>query len=260
MRTRLERLTGSLRCVRELLVKAQDQPDERLAIGERHLAAVGCCLQLARAPNDPTPAHFRVTPLVHNKSTCAYGAQGVKNDGISNASQPFGLERHAPRRDRPDRPCATRRIQPNDENREWVVLIGALPTGRGGMKRVRRASSGSERDVTSPGAHPAPMALASDGALILNAAEFTVEGSITAIVGIAGKVGLPIFIGVVLPVRLRKRLLRDIDNAAADLGGRWGGQLTRVHGSAFDPSSEARALRSRGRRAPQARHPRGPRP
>jgi len=68
----------------------------------------------------------------------------------------------------------------------------------------------------------APMALASDGSLLLNIAEFQDDLSIVGLARTADASGLVVFVGVAVPPGLRARLLSDIGDAASDIAGRLG--------------------------------------
>jgi hypothetical protein len=69
------------------------------------------------------------------------------------------------------------------------------------------------------------MALASDGSILVNAAQLTTKDDLAAVVECARASGLPVFVGVIVPDRLRKEVLRDLDDAAADIVGRLGARL-----------------------------------
>jgi len=106
----------------------------------------------------------------------------------------------------------------------------------------------------------APMALASDGSLLLNIAEFQDETSPDALLRAAQATGLVVFVGVIVPANRRKTLLHYLDDAVAEVAGRIGAKLTAESASASSPSSGAPGPAHqdpRGRRAP---HPRGRRP
>ena len=92
-----------------------------------------------------------------------------------------------------------------------------------------------------------PMAVASDGGVLVNVAQLTTSGALAAIVAVAERTGLDVFVGIVVPERLRSRVLRDLDDAAADIVGRLGPKLTSpvVEASA---SGHAAAREHRGRR------------
>ena len=73
----------------------------------------------------------------------------------------------------------------------------------------------------------APMAVASDGALLVNAHALTNKDGLAAAIEIAKKSGLGVFVGVVVPQQMRARLLKNIDDALADVVGRLGSALIR---------------------------------
>ncbi len=69
------------------------------------------------------------------------------------------------------------------------------------------------------------MAVASDGTILVNAAQLTMSGTLASVVEVARESGLEMFVGVVVPERLLPRVLRDVDDAAADIVGRLGPAL-----------------------------------
>jgi hypothetical protein len=73
----------------------------------------------------------------------------------------------------------------------------------------------------------APMALASDGSVLLNIAEFQDDLSIVGLARTADASGLTVFVGVAVPPGLRARLLGDIGDAASDIAGRLGEHVVR---------------------------------
>jgi len=73
----------------------------------------------------------------------------------------------------------------------------------------------------------AAMALASDGSLLLNIAEFQDDLSIVGLARTADASGLVVFVGVAVPPGLRARLLSDIGDAASDIAGRLGEHVVR---------------------------------
>jgi hypothetical protein len=104
----------------------------------------------------------------------------------------------------------------------------------------------------------APMAVASDGALLVNAYQLTATGDdLATVVEAAKKSGLVVFVGIAVPQHLRGRVLRDLDDGLADIVGRLGPRLIAGNESAFSPSSAARASSSRGRRGRRPPRPRG---
>ena len=108
----------------------------------------------------------------------------------------------------------------------------------------------------------APLALTSDGALVLNAAEFQDDTKPETVLRVALATGLKVFIGILVPNGHRAWLARAIDDASADVAGRIGGALIagQEFASASVPSSAAGARGGRGPRSAQAAHPRGRRP
>jgi hypothetical protein len=73
----------------------------------------------------------------------------------------------------------------------------------------------------------APIAVASDGTIIVNATHLDAGTDPIAAVRRLLDEGHEIFVGVVVPNNLRRELLRDVDDAAADLVGRLGAKLGR---------------------------------
>lgn len=71
----------------------------------------------------------------------------------------------------------------------------------------------------------APLAVASDGAILVNAAEFALVTSFDDVVKNAKASGLPVFVGVV--VAARNNVMKAIEDAAADVAGRVGGRAQR---------------------------------
>jgi hypothetical protein len=75
------------------------------------------------------------------------------------------------------------------------------------------------------------MTLASDGSIVVNALQLGLgEKNIEAMLPNARAAGLSIFIGVVVPRRLRGRFVRGADDALADVVGRLGPKLARTRG------------------------------
>ncbi len=73
----------------------------------------------------------------------------------------------------------------------------------------------------------APMALTSAGEIVMNAAEFENDTSPLSLVRYAERTGLVVFVGVVVPSERVKAIMRDVDDAAADITGRSGPMLVR---------------------------------
>jgi group II intron reverse transcriptase/maturase len=156
---------------------------------------------------------------------------------------------------RPPRSSCCRRASPRSGRPR---RRGTPPARRAGSPRHceprRRGCPVSRR----PRISMAPMAVASDGALVVNAAQLATSGSLEAIVEMAKRTGLDVFVGVVVPERLRSRVLRDLDDAAADIVGRLGPKLTGDASSSADaPSSAASRRGDRDQHARPRRHQRG---
>jgi hypothetical protein len=88
------------------------------------------------------------------------------------------------------------------------------------------------------------MALASDANIVVNAIQLGPGMSLDDVVRYAKATGSPVFVGVAVPARLRKRFVREIDDALADVVGRLGPRLT-AFGRA-SASSRAEERRSSG--------------
>lgn len=69
------------------------------------------------------------------------------------------------------------------------------------------------------------MVIASDGSIIVNAHQLTTKNGLAAAIEVATKSGLGVFVGVVVPNRLRKSVFLDIDDALSDVVGRLGPRL-----------------------------------
>lgn len=104
----------------------------------------------------------------------------------------------------------------------------------------------------------ASLAFASDGSILVNALQLGSGMTLNEIIGYAKASGLPIFIGVVVPPRLRERFVREFDDATADVVGRLGPRLSpdASRASASSPSSGAPASARPDR--PQGPAPRPP--
>jgi hypothetical protein len=72
--------------------------------------------------------------------------------------------------------------------------------------------------------HQAPIAVASDGSVLVNAARMAIRNDITDIISEARKQAGKIFIGVTLDTHEAKTLLRDVDDFAAEIAARIGGR------------------------------------
>ena len=73
----------------------------------------------------------------------------------------------------------------------------------------------------------APMALTSAGEILMNAVEFENDTSPLGLVRYAETTGLVVFVGVVVPSAQMTKIMRDVDDAAADITGRRGSMLAR---------------------------------
>jgi hypothetical protein len=73
----------------------------------------------------------------------------------------------------------------------------------------------------------APVALTSAGEIVMNAAEFQNDTSPLGLLRYAENSGLVVFVGVVVPADHVKTIMRDVDDAAADITGRCGPMLVR---------------------------------
>lgn len=94
----------------------------------------------------------------------------------------------------------------------------------------------------------APMAVTSGGDVLVNAFLLSVKNDLDAAVRVARESGLPVFIGVATPSRLRARFAAELDAATANVVGRLGPKLTSgARGSASSRSSGAQASTRRGR-------------
>jgi len=69
------------------------------------------------------------------------------------------------------------------------------------------------------------MAVTSAGELLVNAHELATTDDLEAAFEVARASGLPMFVGVVVPRKLMRTVLRDVDNSAADIVGRLGVEL-----------------------------------
>jgi len=107
----------------------------------------------------------------------------------------------------------------------------------------------------------APMAVTSDGTLLINAAYALDVEDPVAIVEMLGP-GAKLYIGIVVPPPQVREGLERLDDAVAEIAGRTGAKLTAgfERASASARSSGDRASTTPGRRARQARRRRGRRP
>jgi hypothetical protein len=61
--------------------------------------------------------------------------------------------------------------------------------------------------------------LASDGSVLINAHALTIKEGLAAVIEVAKASGLGVFVGIVVPARLRKSVLHDVEDALADVVG-----------------------------------------
>ena len=74
----------------------------------------------------------------------------------------------------------------------------------------------------------APMAVTSDGTIIVNAVQLGLgETSPDVMIANARATGLPIFVGVAIPKNMKMPFAQEFDNAVADVVGRLGSRLHR---------------------------------
>jgi hypothetical protein len=109
--------------------------------------------------------------------------------------------------------------------------------------------------------HMAPMAVTSDGTILLNAAYVLDVDDAAAIIKKLGP-GAKLYIGVVVPPRHVRESFERLDDAVAEIAGVIGAKLTAgfERASASSRSSGDRASGTPGRRAGPARRRRGRRP
>ncbi len=132
---------------------------------------------------------------------------------------------------------------------------GSVRAARGGARRSPPRGRGPDGDdvVVTRRKRPyivqAPMAVASDGSILVNAAQLVVADDLDA-VRAALATRLPVFGGVAVPPELRARFVREADDGLADVVGRLGPRLS----DAGSPSSASRssAGSDRGRRGSRA--------
>ena len=73
----------------------------------------------------------------------------------------------------------------------------------------------------------APLAVTSDGSLIINLTQFQNDASLEALVARAKEIGLPVFVGIVVPSAVQGASVGIVDDAAAEVAGRLGGRSAR---------------------------------
>jgi hypothetical protein len=69
------------------------------------------------------------------------------------------------------------------------------------------------------------MAVSSAGELLVNAFQLSTSDDLEAAVEVAKASGLRVFVGVAVPLKRMRAVMKDIDNAAADIVGRHGAEL-----------------------------------
>ena len=103
----------------------------------------------------------------------------------------------------------------------------------------------------------APLAITSDGTLIINLTQFQNDVRAEALVARAVASGLPVFVGIVVPPAVQRASAKIIDDAAAEVAGRIGAKLTAVvAASASDPEEADEGQARRGRPSARRRRPR----
>ncbi len=80
---------------------------------------------------------------------------------------------------------------------------------------------------SNPSFSTAPLALASDGTILVNVAQLVTEDDLEAVIDAAKKHQGPIFIGVPLTKAETKSALARMDDAAAEIAARIGGRRGR---------------------------------
>ncbi len=73
----------------------------------------------------------------------------------------------------------------------------------------------------------APMAVASDGSVLVNAYQLATKDGLAAAIEAARRTALVVFVGVVVPAKFGGKMAKDIDDATADVAGRLGAKLVR---------------------------------
>lgn len=108
----------------------------------------------------------------------------------------------------------------------------------------------------------APLAVTAGLGILVNALHLGQAADLDAIVRYARESGLPIFIGVMVPSRMRRPFARELDDMSADVVGRLAPTLNAsgARASASGRSSAARRRADPGRGEGQAPRRRGQRP
>lgn len=97
----------------------------------------------------------------------------------------------------------------------------------GGASVGPRIGTGKAVTLQSRRICVAPMAIASDGTVLVNAHQLTTKNGLTNMLKCTENAGLEVFVGLAVPARLRSRLRKDLDDAVADVVGRLGPRLVR---------------------------------
>ena len=93
------------------------------------------------------------------------------------------------------------------------------------------------------------MAVTSSGDIVVNGIHLGVDDDLDAIVAYVKATGLPVFVGVVVPKGLHRKFVRELDDMAADVVGRFVRQVTGDVGR--EVSDRASGRRSTKRRKGQ---------
>jgi hypothetical protein len=96
----------------------------------------------------------------------------------------------------------------------------------GGGRTPGRLGPG-EKAIKKPNPIDAPMAIASDGMLLINLTHLDGSGDVLGDARRLMAEGHAVFIGVALGPELRRVVVRDLDDALADVVGRVGARLRR---------------------------------
>jgi hypothetical protein len=73
----------------------------------------------------------------------------------------------------------------------------------------------------------APMAVASDGNIIVNTMQLGPDTRLDDALAQAKATGLPVFVAVAIPKSMKEQFVREIDDALADVVGRLGPRIAR---------------------------------
>jgi hypothetical protein len=81
-----------------------------------------------------------------------------------------------------------------------------------------------------PRVSKAPLAVTSDGDVAVNTYQLSVGRGLAAVIEVAKKSEGELFVGAIVPGRMRAVLLKDIDDVLADVVGRLGPHLMKRRG------------------------------